>query len=81
MEVVRDKEKRRALPGHACPECEPFLQAVAGTISREQALQHCSRHRAKWRPYETPEGFWDLSFADSKKASQEEAGQDDPDAF
>jgi hypothetical protein len=65
-EVVREKEKRRMMPGFACEQCQAFCDAVGGGgVDGNQLLQACSRHRHKWAPPSTPEGFWNLSFADS----------------
>lgn len=66
IEVVRKKEERAALPGHTCSECKRFYevyerQGMINDDNREYFLQCCSRHKAKWAPAETPEGFWDLS--------------------
>jgi len=66
VQVVRSRETRMALPAYACPECSGFLDAVGDLFDREQILKKCSRHRHAHKPYETPEGFWDLSFPDSQ---------------
>lgn len=66
VQVVRSRETRMALPAYACPECSGFLDAVGDLLDREQILKKCSRHRHVHKPYETPEGFWDLSFPDSQ---------------
>lgn len=66
IEVVRKKDERAALPGHTCTECKRFYevyerQGMINDDNREYFMQCCSRHKAKWAPAETPEGFWDLS--------------------
>ncbi|CBJ27290.1 conserved unknown protein [Ectocarpus siliculosus] len=69
QEVVRDRSKRAMMKGHDCEHCAAYLAAVGGSPGeREAILNMCSRHKyteANGRPAETPDGFWDLSFADS----------------
>ncbi|CAM9361911.1 unnamed protein product, partial [Scytosiphon promiscuus] len=75
QEVVRDRSKRAMMKGHDCEHCMAYLAAVGGSPGeREAMLNMCSRHRyteANGRPAETPEGFWDLSFADSINPNKE----------
>ncbi len=76
QEVVRGKRAREELLGYDCEECMGFLNAVCNApggnvFNRGTLIQRCSRHRAKYRPAETPEGFWDLSFADEKAARKQ----------
>lgn len=69
VEVVRNREARAALPAHDCPECAKYYAALGDTVSAEQVAEHkraCSRHRARYQPYETPDDFWRLSFPDSE---------------
>ncbi|RHZ19144.1 hypothetical protein DYB31_006462 [Aphanomyces astaci] len=63
IEVVRKRDERMALPGHACDECARYYAALGDEFDGDQFA--CSRHRAKWEPYATPEDFWRLSFPDS----------------
>ena len=73
-EVVRNKDKRRAMKGHECEQCGPFVDAVlkgdpeGKHFNRQQMVCECSRHRSKHTPESTPVGFWDLDFADSPKS-------------
>jgi hypothetical protein len=65
VEVVRKKNKRDALPGHACPECAKFYEAMIqqGIFTKEtlpKVMKACSKHKAKYLPPDTPDGFWDL---------------------
>jgi hypothetical protein len=67
-EVVRGHEQRLELPGFACDECKRFYDAMVeqGVIlpdDRKEALQLCSRHKARYTPPETPEDFWNLDIA------------------
>ena len=67
IEVVRNKEERSCLPGHVCIECDKYYAELErqgillDAASRAEMLQRCSRHKAKWEPPATPEGYWDLS--------------------
>ena len=67
IEVVRNKEERSCLPGHVCIECDRYYAELErqgillDAASRAEMLQRCSRHKAKWEPPATPEGYWDLS--------------------
>lgn len=74
VEVVRGKEARAQLNGYACPECEPFFDALGELdgVDREALIQQCSRHRHKHKPYETPDGYWELSFLDEREQEEEE---------
>ncbi len=70
-EVVRGKVAREALIGYECKECAAFFdEAVllgdgAKHYDRDELLR-CSRHRARQTPPQTPEDYWELSFADEK---------------
>jgi hypothetical protein len=74
QEVVRCRHDRQNLPGHECPDCKPFLDAVCnaegGDVFDRNKIVDCSRHRSAHSPPSTPEGFWDLSFADEKQARE-----------
>lgn len=66
IETVRGKDARDALPGFACIECESFYAAMVqqGMIEAHELTEHlreCSRHKARWKPPSTPDGFWDLT--------------------
>ena len=66
IETVRGRDARDALPGFACSECELFYEAMVqqGIIEPHELTEHlreCSRHKARWKPPSTPEGFWDLT--------------------
>ncbi|CAK4548651.1 unnamed protein product [Aphanomyces euteiches] len=63
IEVVRKRDERLALPGHACEECEKYYAALGEGFEGQRDA--CSRHRAAWEPYSTPDDFWRLSFPDS----------------
>jgi len=77
-EVVRCRDKRRTMPGHACEHCVKFIDAVCGpadggdgVFDRDKMIMDCSRHRANHSPDHTPDGFWELSFADEIAARKE----------
>eukprot|EP00586_Coscinodiscus_wailesii_P007656 CAMPEP_0172523712 /NCGR_PEP_ID=MMETSP1066-20121228/293806_1 /TAXON_ID=671091 /ORGANISM="Coscinodiscus wailesii, Strain CCMP2513" /LENGTH=449 /DNA_ID=CAMNT_0013306799 /DNA_START=183 /DNA_END=1529 /DNA_ORIENTATION=+ len=80
QQTIRQKSIRRTLPGHTCPNCDAFVNALcAGSnpaiTDRGEFLKHCSRHKCHYSPEATPEGFWELSFADSireRKKGEEE---------
>ena len=68
QEVVRGKA-REELPGHDCPQCQEFWKAVgkdvdilakSGIKISDLCKEH-SRHRARFKPPETPESYWNLS--------------------
>lgn len=68
VEVVRNREERKTLPGHDCIECKKYYDALGG-LGAGDATAHknkCSRHRARFEPYQTPDDFWRLSFPDSE---------------
>ncbi|KUF94893.1 DNA endonuclease RBBP8 [Phytophthora nicotianae] len=68
VEVVRNREERKALPGHDCMECKKYYDALGGLDAVDAAAHKnkCSRHRARFEPYQTPDDFWRLSFPDSE---------------
>lgn len=73
-EVVRNKAERQKLKPYSCEECGKFIDAMLaydtdGVLNREE-LMCCSRHRHRFPPSETPEGFWELSFHDEILARQ-----------
>lgn len=68
--VTRKKCDRAKMPGHFCPQCQPFIDAASKGMSAEdiEALKRtCSRHRSYNAPQGTPDDFWNLSFLDSPK--------------
>ncbi|KAG7399059.1 DNA endonuclease rbbp8 [Phytophthora boehmeriae] len=69
VEVVRNRDERAALPAHDCVECKRYYDALGGLGSPGAAaaqMNKCSRHRARFEPYQTPDDFWRLSFPDSE---------------
>ena len=63
VEVIRNKEERKSLIGHSCPQCIDFYENTLGkdTFECKQAIQLCSRHRTRYNKQPgTPPGFWDL---------------------
>ncbi|KAG1703452.1 hypothetical protein DVH05_007400 [Phytophthora capsici] len=70
VEVVRNREERKALPAHDCLECTKYYDALGGIGENGAAQKNkCSRHRARYEPYQTPDDFWRLSFPDSEPKS------------
>ena len=70
QEVVRNKAKRRCLPGHDCAECRAFydcMRRAGHEFSHEMVTMEHSRHRARFAPPETPDDFWDIDFTDEKR--------------
>lgn len=66
IEVVRKKDARAALPGFTCPECAKFFEAqvqqgIWTLDDLPEALRRCSKHKAKYKPPDTPEGVWGLT--------------------
>ena len=85
QEVVRGKTAREALRAFDCEECRAFLNAVCEgpgveVFDRDSIIKRCSRHRSSFSPPKTPDGFWELSFADERAARLEaEDGQSEGD--
>ena len=75
QQVIRKQNQRRQLTGHDCPSCRAFFDAICkdangndnGQFNRKEMVQECSRHRYKYVPEQTPQGFWELSFVDEKE--------------
>ncbi|KAK1662340.1 hypothetical protein QYE76_050499 [Lolium multiflorum] len=72
-EPVRKKADRENLKGVECKQCKKFYDAVLpdgrvnvnGTDSRSMRCEHhdgVSRHRYRYAPPSTPEGFWNIGF-------------------
>uniref|UniRef100_A0A7S2WI60 DNA endonuclease activator Ctp1 C-terminal domain-containing protein n=1 Tax=Rhizochromulina marina TaxID=1034831 RepID=A0A7S2WI60_9STRA len=81
-EVVRKKKERARLPGQVCEKCRSYYEMLInqGIISTEEAMRvisNCSRHKDNYPLDLTPEGFWELSFADSieERKKQGEVGR------
>uniref|UniRef100_A0A8C4N4C0 DNA endonuclease activator Ctp1 C-terminal domain-containing protein n=1 Tax=Eptatretus burgeri TaxID=7764 RepID=A0A8C4N4C0_EPTBU len=61
VEVVRKKDERMKLPGHACKECDTYYAHLTPG-ERAKKLQECSRHRARYAMPSTPDNFWEIGF-------------------
>lgn len=61
IETVRGN-KRNELPGHECKQCAKFyaLNKNIKGLQRKNLCDHVSRHRAKHKMPDTPQGFWDI---------------------
>ncbi|GER32383.1 GAMMA RESPONSE 1 family protein [Striga asiatica] len=66
---VRKKIERENLKGIKCKQCKKFYDAVlSGSGKGDKQNIHCehhdgvSRHRYRYVPPSTPEGFWDIGF-------------------
>ena len=75
-EVVRGNA-RKALPGHNCPQCQEFWNAVgkdadvlakSGIKIGDLCKEH-SRHRSRFKAPETPESYWNLSMQSVQEGS------------
>ncbi|KAG1326780.1 putative protein gamma response 1 [Cocos nucifera] len=74
VEPVRKKAERENLKGVECKQCKKFYDAVLPDGSRGKGSSmnttsmHCehhdgvSRHRYRYAPPMTPEGFWNIGF-------------------
>ncbi|KAK9806889.1 hypothetical protein WJX72_006513 [[Myrmecia] bisecta] len=51
--------------GHAVAGQQASHAAAGAQVDREQLRQDGSRHRYQYAPPNTPDGFWDMGFADS----------------
>ena len=70
-EVVRNQEVRKTeLKGYTCEECKAFFDAT-GMDTKELHVKDCSRHRYRFTPPSTPEGFWEMSFADERNQNDQ----------
>lgn len=51
-EAVRNRDKRRAMPGHSCDECQAFVNVVCrdGAFDCDAMIRECSRHRSNHTP-------------------------------
>lgn len=65
---IRKKSERENLKGFECNQCKKFYDAVLDDGSNKQQNTRCehhqgvSRHRYKYNPPLTPEGFWNIGF-------------------
>ncbi|CAM6113221.1 unnamed protein product [Calypogeia fissa] len=72
-EPVRKKRDREMLQATDCKQCKAFYDAVAAGDASGMLANKCehqdavSRHRFKYLPPPTPEGFWNIGFDDSVK--------------
>ncbi len=67
IEPVRKKSEREALRSTDCRQCKKFYDAVlakdANGVVESRCKHHdASRHRYKFAPPATPEGFWNIGF-------------------
>ncbi|CAI9764961.1 unnamed protein product [Fraxinus pennsylvanica] len=71
IEPVRKKSERESLKGIQCKQCRKFYDAVLpnkGNNSAGNKQKQCehhdgvSRHRYRYAPPSTPEGFWNIGF-------------------
>ncbi|VVB05444.1 unnamed protein product [Arabis nemorensis] len=68
VEPVRKKAERENLKGIECKQCKKFYDAVLpenegnGRSLRCEHHEGVSRHRYKYAPPMTPEGFWNIGF-------------------
>ncbi|CAA7019243.1 unnamed protein product [Microthlaspi erraticum] len=68
VEPVRKKADRENLKGIECKQCKKFYDAVLpenegnGKSMRCEHHEGVSRHRYKYAPPMTPEGFWNIGF-------------------
>ena len=74
-EVIRGKDRRRAMQGYDCAECEKFFNAICensdGAFNKADMLKQCSRHKSNWVPTQTPPDFWEMGFMDEEKEGKE----------
>lgn len=68
VESVRKKSERENLKGMECKQCKKFYDAVHPENDGNSKSLKCehhegvSRHRYKYAPPMTPEGFWNIGF-------------------
>lgn len=51
-----------------------WLPNAGGTTPVKQMIQEGSRHRFRFEPPKTPEGFWDMGFMDSQDSRVQQQG-------
>jgi hypothetical protein len=65
-EVVRKKAERANLTGRSCEECVKYFKSLEDAgFDTSEMINTCSRHRTKYTPPSTPEGYWDLSMKEN----------------
>lgn len=66
-DALRNKQKRRELPGQECDRCNAFYTSLNLNEQQLQELKDkCSRHRDKWPiRSNTPPGLWNPNFPSS----------------
>lgn len=68
VEPVRKKFERENLKGVECKQCKKFYDAVLPGTTNDKKNIRCehhdgvSRHRYRYAPPLTPEGFWNIGF-------------------
>ena len=71
-ETVRCRAHRQGMPAHDCEQCREFYQVLkdTGHDFSQDPISTNSRHRSRFPPSETPEGFWDVDFHDEVQAER-----------
>jgi hypothetical protein len=65
-EPIRRKSDRENLNGHSCDECARYFSALEKMgFDTKDMINTCSRHRTKYTPPSTPDGYWDLSMKEN----------------
>ncbi|EPS68778.1 hypothetical protein M569_05991 [Genlisea aurea] len=65
VESIRRKSERENLKGFECKQCKKFYEAVSSGKNNGCGCEHhggVSRHRFRYAPPSTPEGFWNIGF-------------------
>ena len=67
VEPIRKKAERENLQGATCQICQKFYDAVLEGDAKSTVEFRCnhvdnSRHRFRYVPLETPQGFWNIGF-------------------
>ncbi|KAJ7550317.1 hypothetical protein O6H91_07G094600 [Diphasiastrum complanatum] len=68
VESVRKKSERESLQGVECKQCKKFYDAVLAEDAQGVMTSRCehhdgvSRHRYRYVPPATPDGFWNIGF-------------------
>ena len=71
---AKEKAERAKLAATTCDACQAFFDAAPlpgdkenVCTHRRSAIQDVSRHRFRYVPPETQDGFWDLDFPSSPR--------------
>lgn len=67
-DAVKEKWRRRQLPGQECDKCQKFYEMYReqyGDTQTNALMEKCSRHRYKYKRPSTPPGFWNPTFSSS----------------